>query len=267
MFASTFTENQMDGRQFEGPGAGGFVTGSQGNGVATKDSNGEVHTVRRLTVKQLHQAVSSGGDDIVIDGAPVGNVSLVGKVTEFVSNATVMSLKLDDGTGTVLVKQFKQDTVDYDLGNDLREGMYVRVFGTMSQYSGEWHVNAFAIRPVTDHNEITYHLSQVMFQHAHFTKGQANAPGAGQANTNAATTGFGNMDSGMMPVDEEVDRIFKDFETTMGGNDAGYTVKDVVAASNNRLNEDAVMKSIHNLVDAGHLYSTIDDHHWKSCQL
>ena len=239
---------------------------SQGGGQNPKDGNGEVHTVRRVTVKQLFQAVNGGAEEIVIDGAPVGNVSLVGKVTSFVSNATFMSMELDDGTGKVLVKQFKQDSVDYDLGNDLKDGIYVRVFGTMSQYSGDWHVNAFAIRPLVDHNELTYHLSQIMFQHAHLTKGDAGAVAAPAANQ--AGAGFGGaMDPGMQPVDAQVDSIFKDFETNMGGNDAGYTVKDVVTASNNRLNEDAVMKSIHRLVDAGHLYSTIDDHHWKSCQL
>ena len=259
MFASTY-ENQN--KQFEGP-AGGFVA-SQGKGDGGKGS-GETHTVRRVTVKQLFQAVSGGTDDIIVDGQPVGNVTLIGKVSNFVSNATFISLELDDGTGKVLTKQFKQETVDYDLGNDIKDGIYVKVIGTMSQYSGEWHVNAFSIRPLDNHNELTYHLSQIMFQHAHFTQGDAGAqaPAANQAGAGFNTA----MDPGMQPVDAEVDSIFKDFETNMGGNDAGFTVQDVVAASNNRLNADAVMKCIHRLVDAGHLYSTIDDNHWKSCQL
>ena len=116
------------------------------------------------------------------------------------------------------------------------------------------HVNAYSIRPLDNHNELTYHLSQIMFQHAHFTLGDAATPAAAAA-ANQAGAGFtNNMDPGMQPVDAEVDSIFKDFETNMGGNDAGFTVQDVVAASNNRLNADAVMKSIHRLVDAGHLY-------------
>lgn len=238
---------------------------SQGGKAEGGKDSGEVHTVRRVTVKQLYQAVSGGAEDVVIDGQPVGNVTLIGKCTSFVSNATFMSLELDDGTGKVLTKQFKQDTVDYDLGNDIKDGIYVKVIGQMSHYSGEWHVNAFSIRPIENHNELSYHLSQVMMQHAHFTVGDAAAPtpAANQANAGYA----GNVDSGMQPIDAEVDNIFKDFETNMAGNDTGFTVQDVVAASNNRLNADTVMKSIHRLVDAGHLYSTIDDNHWKSCQL
>ena len=244
---------------------GGFVASQGGKAEGGKDG-GEVHTVRRVTVKQLFQAVSGGAEDIIVDGQQVGNVTLIGKCNSFVSNATFLSLELDDGTGKVLVKQFKQDTVDYDLGNDIKDGIYVKVIGQMSHYNDEWHVNAFSVRPLADHNELTYHLSQIMMQHAHFTVGDAAAPAA-NANQ-AANAGFaGNMDPGMQPMDAQVDGIFKDFETNMAGNDTGFTVQDVVAASNNRLNADAVMKSIHRLVDAGHLYSTIDDNHWKSCQL
>lgn len=113
---------------------------SQGKAEGAKD-NGETHTVRRVTVKQLFQAVSGGADDVIVDGQPVGNVTLVGKVCNFVSNATFMSLELDDGTGKVLTKQFKHDSIDNDLGNDIKDGIYVKVIGTMSQYSGEWCVS------------------------------------------------------------------------------------------------------------------------------
>lgn len=197
---------------------------------------------------------------------------MVGKIADIKEDNVTFNMMLDDGTGKINVKMFINNDGNEDLERkqraELREGTYARVFGHIGNYNNERQINAFSIRPVTDHNEVTYHLSQVVFQHLHLTKGRsttgqnlgatmAAAAGAGAPNT--AVTG------GMAPVDTEVLNIFN--APDAAAIEVGLTVGDVVSRSNNRFDQQIVMGAITRLVDEGHLYSTIDDAHWKSCSM
>jgi len=179
---------------------------------------------------------------------------------------------VDDGTGKITVKIYVSNGEDDDLERqrraELREGIYVRVFGHVGAYNNERQINAFSVRPITDHNEVTYHLSQVIFQHIHLSKGGDAIPegtvpkfdaGYGGA---APAVGFGAA-NGLNPIQNDVLSIFNAPDAMQI--EAGLTIADVIARSSNRFNQQQVMGAVTFLVDEGHLYSTIDDAHWKSC--
>ena len=206
-------------------------------------------------------------------------VALVGKVINVREDNVTFSMLLDDGTGRITIKIFindAQDDFERQRRAELREGIYVKVFGHLSQYNNEGQITCFSARPVTDYNEVSYHLSQVIFQHLHLTKGGADAgplqapkfegAGGGAApNGNyggAAPLAFGG-NSGMNPIQSEVMNIFNAPDAM--ALDAGLTFSDVIARSGNRLNQQQVMSAVNYLVEEGFLYSTIDDAHWKSC--
>lgn len=195
----------------------------------------------------------------------------MGKITNLMEDNFTFNMVLDDGTGRITVKMFINNDGNEDEERrqraELREGAYARVFGHISNYNNEKQINAFSIRPVTDPNEITYHLSQVIFQHLHLSKGAgkggaqnlgATMDAAVQHAPAPATAG-----TGMAPIDTEVLNIFNAPEA----NDmvAGLTIQDVITRSNNRFDKGTLEKIINRLVEDGLLYSTVDDAHWKSC--
>lgn len=171
------------------------------------------------------------------------------------------------------VKAFLHTDASADLEQqrraELREGIYVRVFGSLRIYNSECQIISFSTRPITDFNEVTYHMTQVIFQHLHLTKGDTGpAPVAPisfeGAGVGAAAPAAGYVPgNGMTPIQTDVLAIFNAPDAM--SNEFGLTISDVISRSNNRFNQQQVMGAITFLVEEGHLYSTIDDAHWKSC--
>lgn len=48
----------------------------------------------------------------------------------------------------------------------MRENTYVRVCGTVRSFNGKKSIVAFKVIPVTDMNEMTYHMLEVIHSHA-----------------------------------------------------------------------------------------------------
>lgn len=46
-----------------------------------------------------------------------------------------------------------------------REGMYVRVVGNIKSFQNTRNLTSYVIRPITDFNEITYHLLDSLYAH------------------------------------------------------------------------------------------------------
>lgn len=209
----------------------------------------------------------------------------MGKILNVKEDNVTFNMLLDDGTGRITVKIFisSDDADDYEKQKraELREGIYVRVFGHLSHYNNERQINCFSARPLTDHNEVTYHLSQVIYQHLHLLKEDKDtgappeapgalkfdgAGGAGQMGAGAAPSavpgGYGVV-GGLNPIQNEVLTIFNAPDAM--AIDVGLTIADVITRSGNRFNQQQVLSAVNYLVEEGHLYSTIDDAHWKSC--
>lgn len=91
-------------------------------------------------------------------------MSLVGYVQDQKATATHVAYSLEDSTGEVIAQAFTSDSPDLEEHkfDDLR-GSYVKVVGRVqSTESGpfapaEAKIQTLSIRPLTDHNEITYH--------------------------------------------------------------------------------------------------------------
>ena len=64
-----------------------------------------------------------------------------------------------------------QDTPPNQLEHvSCREGMYVRVVGHLRSFNKQRNMMAFHVRPVEDFNEISHHLSEVIYTHLAVTK-------------------------------------------------------------------------------------------------
>lgn len=304
------------GDQFGGAGAAG------GGGSAFKRSGGgdggkrEVSTLRALTVRQLlrgqqqaddasHGAVP---DRIAVDGADVHNATLLGRVLSVQEGGQRTTLTLHDGTGAIEVSKWRMDDDAAGAGGGggqarVAVGSYVRVFGHLRAGGGGgggrggggggaggggggMAFHAFAVRPVTDHNEVTYHLLQCAFQHGHLARGGPGtglagkqppmqqqqpaygvgaygaAPAAPAAGAPAAAGGSlqdaivavlhdASVGENGLHVNEVVQRVRAAAAAAGGGPHAAASLADVQATLSALMNEALA-------------YTTVDDSHWKA---
>ena len=227
-------------------------------------------------------------DDVFrVNGEEVHNLTLLGKIVATNDSSTSQMYTIDDGTGTVEVKMWvdADEAADGAANNrsssDLKVGSYARVYGHLRAFQGVRNVIAFNMRPVTDFNEITYHFLEVVYCNSHNgvrAAAAAAAPGSGAAagvdgNAYAAPAAAHGNAAAAAAVPAAAaggdinEQVFAIFNGPQGASDQGVRVNEVVTQLNGRWTEEQVRGAVDHLVNEGHLYSTIDDDHFKSTLL
>ncbi|KAI4138086.1 MAG: hypothetical protein L6R39_006970, partial [Caloplaca ligustica] len=121
-------------------------------------------TLRPCTVKQIVEATQPHPDaDFKIDDVEIQQVTLVGQIRNISAQTTNITYKLDDGTGTVEVKQWVDiDATATSVGESTKpetKGLvvneWVRVWGRLKALNNRRLVAAHVMRPLSDKMEIT----------------------------------------------------------------------------------------------------------------
>ncbi|KAG1687239.1 hypothetical protein DVH05_005290 [Phytophthora capsici] len=273
---------------YSGNGGGGFMS-SQPTGSQTTPTkrSGAAQSILPVTIKQLQTLSASSGDDdaLRLDGQEVSTVRLVGLLISLTPHSTTMRFQLDDGSGAFDCQYFisaDDDNASEGEMNRLREGSYVRVVGKLRTFQGKASLSCFSVNPVEDMNELTHHLLEVIYTHCYNSKGPLNngkadvtmtsfntptkaAPGGNQWNQpSAATGGFGGgMDYGMM--DSNFSPEQKAILDVLGTctSDRGLKIDQIYADLNGQMTEQQLRSALNYLTSEGHVYSTIDEDHFK----
>lgn len=265
---------------------GGFAVDNNGPDAKGKQLNKQ--SLAPCTIKQLKNAPASGGDNgFSVDGKDLHQVTIVGLITHADEQNTNLQYTVDDGTDSINVKMWIDAATDeaaIEKRAQWREGAVVRVIGQMRAFNQVRSIVAFHIQPLTDFNEYTFHFIEVVHTHLRNTKGsaaeQGGAPAAGAGMAGASMGVAGGMAGGMAPqggagfapqpgfaansVASTQETVMKYF-TSYAETDIGCTITDCVSAMGPQGVTDAqVRTAVENLVNEGHLYSTIDDEHYKA---
>ncbi|KAG6770078.1 hypothetical protein POTOM_025745 [Populus tomentosa] len=157
--------------------------------------NREARCLFPLTVKQINNLTSNDESNLIIDGAEVNNVTIVGRVSHKEDKASEYSFLVDDGTGQIECTQWVQESLDTEQMGEILVGMYVRVHGHLRGLQGRRFLNVFSIRslldkvgvrPVTDFNEVPNHFIECIYVHFYNTRIRgvtAQPPVANSTNT------------------------------------------------------------------------------------
>jgi len=215
---------------------------------------------------------------------PPPQLTLVGKILDASEHASSTVLRVDDGTGIVSIKYWGDNDDEGGAAGDdgaaarraaWQPGAYIRVHGNLRAFDGARSLVAFNVRPVADHNEITYHLAQCMLQHAHLSRASsggataiaANAAGGAAAAPAAAAKAENAAGGDPNAVGADgltgAQREAKAQVAALGGGPQGAAVDDIVAALSGRVSEALVRDAVGFLLEEGHLYSTVDENHVK----
>ncbi|XP_030015117.1 replication protein A 32 kDa subunit isoform X2 [Sphaeramia orbicularis] len=265
----------MGGGYTQSPG--GFASPALSQGGEKKGRTRATQIIP-CTVSQLMSA-SQADEAFRVGDVEVAQVTIVGVIRSTDKSMTNIQYKVDDMTGAPMdVKQWV-DTEDPGVDSTvLPPGTYVKVSGNLRSFQNHRSVVAFSVRPLEDMNEITSHMLEVVQAHMALGKPQSTSNAGGAMNINTtpmSRTGMGNMGG-------------------MGGMGGGYTgandmVNNGLSANQNQvlslirscpdpqgisiqdlkqrlsgISIAVIKQAVEFLSNEGHIFSTIDEDHYKS---
>ncbi|CAH9098930.1 unnamed protein product [Cuscuta epithymum] len=266
--------------------AGGGFMPSQATQTATDPSystskNRDTQSLLPLTVKQIIDAVQTSDDKInfLVDGVDVNNVKLVGIVFNIADRATDISFVLDDGTGRIDCYRWLNEPFDKTEMAAISNGMYVKVHGHLKGFQGKKQLMTYSVRPVEDYNEIAYHIAEAIYAYCYNTKIRKLQESS--AHTAAAAAAAPHMPYSNTPtkgyqVSQQnfpgysMDRITGVEEMVLNylqqpsclAREKGVHRKELADQLN--VPPEKISLAIESLEAEGLVYSTIDEHHFKS---
>lgn len=203
-------------------------------------------------------------------------VTFVGQIRNISTQATNHTYRLDDGTGTIEVKQWIDPEVNSADGEDskakaLVENAYARVWGRLKAFNNKRHIGAHVIRPITDYNEVQYHLLEATVVHLQISRGPIEKKEAAEQNSgygqqqqqnrydtgDAGAGGRGRMlPAGMSNVAK---RVYNCLNTSPQSNE-GLHMQDIAVRLGVEMAD--VGKAGDELQNQGLIYTTVDDSTW-----
>jgi replication factor A2 len=201
------------------------------------------------------------------DGRLVGTMKLIGRVQEIEAREGFKAILIDDTSAFLTIRDYKDEREGNKMFN---EGDYVRIYGTCKKAKGGngFLFNAFEIiklSEVDQQDHFTSHFAEVIATHLHYKHEKENkssnvAQQNKTSNFNAAQdfgSGGGAVQSLGNKKHEMVLTVVKNCDTDSGVNrhndfnHLGLSATDIA-------------ESLEWLSEEGHIYSTIDDDHFKT---
>jgi len=253
-----------------GKDTGGGYINSPGYGSSQQSTSQQKARVRSnvpCTVAQIMRAEVID-DTFVCDDIAFHQVTLVGIVRSAKESATNLAYEIDDMSGPLIeVRQFgdnDENTPEAERLSLIRENIYVRVHGHLRSFGNKRSIIAFKVRALTDMNELTMHMLEMLTVRARNKKSQHGGDmkpishmGVSHAGTSGGTVDM-SVDAGLTMPQKQVLDIFR-----MCPNNEGYNIRmvhDKLPGMPDRVFKEVVEF----LSNEGHIYSTIDDMHYKA---
>ncbi|KIK59723.1 hypothetical protein GYMLUDRAFT_201150 [Collybiopsis luxurians FD-317 M1] len=228
-----------------------------------------------MTIAQVFKATQAHTDaEWTLNGHEVGQVRVIGHVVNVSQQATNTVYLVDDGTGKVEARRWREQSSEEDVekwGN-IEVNQVISVTGNMKAFGNKKYVNATSVRLSEDPNETTFHMVEALTITLSIENGSPNGSPAAQKLSGAASaytvqsSGGANNDMAEyehLPViqREIIKAILSQPEADEGGVDVGVISKSVQAVPG--VNPNAISDALDALMDAGHIYSTSDDSHFQ----
>ncbi|XP_068614699.1 replication protein A 32 kDa subunit [Brachionichthys hirsutus] len=254
----------------------GGYTQSPGGFASPSLSQGEKKRARATqiipcTVSQLMSA-SQVDEAFKVADVEVAQVTIVGVIRSRDKSMTNIQYKVDDMTAAPMdVKQWL-DTEDPSMDSSiLPPGTYVKVSGNMRSFQNLRSVVAFSLRPLEDMNEITSHMLEVVQAHMVLGKPQSGPSAGAATNTNVTMSKQGSdsaggsyarandfSNNGLSANQIQVLRLIKSCSYRQG-----ISIQELVQKLSG-LSLPVIKQAVEFLSNEGHIFSTIDEDHYKS---
>lgn len=259
-------------------GGGGYVTspGGFGSPTPTQSRGKRAQNLIPCTIAQIlkSQAVDDGFRCGEVD---LHQVAIVGVIMSMDIQATHIRYELEDMTGPSMeIRQWIDNDENADQQPEVfQPGTYVKIIGSVRAFGGKTTVSPFKIAPLTDLNEITVHILEVIHAHMFLTKkkkqmGAPATPGLGNMSMQtpnkmqgAQGGDYGNVaNHGLSSVQRDVHQLIVSCP-----DEQGISLNQLKAAlTSKKVSMEHIRAAVEFLSNEGHIYSTIDDDHFKSTE-
>lgn len=210
------------------------------------------------TIAQIHMM---GQDTLIIGSLEVQYVSLVGLVRSVDQQSTRVNFTLDDRTGPPIEGLiFAQEEEQMRVMSHLVEGSYVRVVGPVRSVEGKRQLKAFKVFPVTDLNELTLHLAEVVHANMTLQVGFTATSVKHEAMDTSSNAFLGGAASnlGLNQQQKLVYEAIRECTTNFG------ISFDEICSKLKSLNTALIREVVEFLANEGHIFTTMDDEHYKA---
>jgi len=242
--------------------------GGQGNTGSGGGKNKRQNVVPVMAGQILH----SNEEEFTVEGAPVGMVTLVGQVINIEKAATKTTYHIEDESGQMEVVQWVEEDAKTE---EHGEGSRVKVIGSIRTQAEKKHVMAFKIRSVASQAEMDGHLLSVELAKIKIRQlqdkinGQVSGAGFGGGLSNSMMGG--GLGGGMSSMGASTGQSFgnKNYDTVYGlikgcREEQGLDKDSIVNQCRGKMNKNDIESAIDFLSNEGHIYSTIDEDHFKT---
>ena len=249
------------------------------SGRSSEQQKEKNESLRPVTIKQLNDAEVTPQDDHLVSGDIISSIVLCGKITRVAESNTLVKYEIHDGTGRAEVRLFHDPDelgaagAEAEAKAELREGVYARVFGRLAKFGPESYIQAFKMRPITDMNEMTFHMLQAIY--AHVSLSQANgtalngkrvsalpAPNSLAASTGGAAQGAETNTMGLDPCQKAA----FDMCINEGLEEVGMSFQQLQAKLGGRFTAKQLRDACTHLSNSGFIYTTVDEDHFKGIE-
>lgn len=254
-------------------GAGGYTQSPGGFGSPTstqaeKKSRSRTNHIVPCTISQLLSATMID-EAFKIGNVEISQVSIVGIIRHAEKAPTNIVYKIDDMTAAPMDVRQWVDTDDPSGENAVvPPETYVKVAGHLRAFQNKKSLVAFKVIPLEDMNEFTTHILEVVNAHMILNKAH-NQPSASRAPVSYPGMGgmgeagnFGGNSfmpvNGLTAIQNQVLNLIKACPRPEGLNfqDLKNQLQHMSVSS--------VKQAVDFLSNEGHIYSTVDDDHFKS---
>lgn len=265
--------NAFAGPSFGGnfPVQEGFQSSSQQQGgfLESPSSQREEKSFQQslipATIRQLYQASQDRPDDAFkIDGKEVHQLTLLGMITKAAEGQTHYNFELDDGTGRIDVRIWldSQNDVQARKKAAWREGIYVCIVGRLVSFNERRSVVAFHIKPVTDFNQVTHHFLQAIYVHLYNKNVLQHGRSVPPVEMPAANVHDFGGDMGGFSLSNLQLKVLNSIRSCF--NPEGAPLSNIIATLKHAASEGEIRNAIEFLSSEGHVYSTIDEEHFRA---
>nr|ACO10572.1 Replication protein A 32 kDa subunit [Caligus rogercresseyi] len=251
-------------------GGGGFNTpGSQTPGGGEKKRT----RAQNLVPVTISSVLECTEESLSIEGLEVGMVCLLGKVVSISNEATKGVYSLKDKTAQIDVIQWLDEGQDASK-DDVCEDMHARVIGTVRNSGGKKHIMAFNISPVEAMSEIKGLTLEVEYARLKIKQLKDKENSSINVNSssslsnslvsgnNFSSSGGGGGGGGSNFSNPKHSAVFKMIAGCM--REEGISKEEIQNSLKGRVGPNALNDALYFLSGEGHIYSTIDEDHFKT---
>lgn len=235
-----------------------------------------------VTAQIINQCSQVEGENSVFEynSLRFHQVCFIGIIRNVIKRANDLTYLIDDMTSDteINVRLQTDESDDMDTEDNMGkqaaqaqfiENQYVKVFGIIKSLQNQKNVQAFRIMPIKELNEVTHHMLDCISASIYYTtKGGCDSigmPAMVGNNTNPlknanlhGDTGNNGNTGGLNGTYQQVNNFVKHVK-----NSEGIHIRDICAQFKT-IPESKIREAVEFLSNEGHIYSTIDDEHYKT---